>query len=110
MLDAGQCKAASTKFRLYVTPAKKGAFAETLAAAKSVEEVDAALASIKTKLGKKKTPPASAAKVQALLDAPDDHRHGLFGNFELEADADDPLESIRDRLRPSIAEAHTMLR
>lgn len=106
MLDAGQCKAASTKFRLYVTPAKKGAFAEALAAAKSVEEVDAALASIKTKLGKKKTPPASAAKVQALLDAPHDHRHGLFGNFELEADANDPLESIRDRLRPSIAEAH----
>lgn len=104
MLDAGQCAAASSTFRLYVTPAKKGAFAEALAAAKSGEQVDAALAVIKTKLGKKKSPPATAPKVQALLDAPDEHRHGLFGNFELEADADDPLENIRDLLRPSVAE------
>lgn len=106
MLDAHQCKAASTRFRLYVTPAKKGAFAEALAAAKSDAEVEAALAVIKTKLEKKKTPPASAAKIKALLDAPEDHRHGLFRSFELEADADDPLESIRDRLRPSVAEGH----
>lgn len=106
MLDAGQCQAASATFRLYVTPAKKGAFAEALSAAASDEEIDAALAVIKAKLHKKKTPPASAAKVLALLDAPEEHRHGLFGSFELEADADDPLESIRDRLRPSIAEAH----
>ena len=106
MLDAGQCVSASSTFRLYVTPAKKGTFAEALAAAKSDEEVDAALAAIKTKLGKKKSPPATTPKVQAILDAPDDHRHGLFRNFELEADADDPLESIRELLRPSIAEGH----
>lgn len=106
MLDAGQCDAASTTFRLYVTPAKSGAFAEALAAAKTDQEVDAALAVIKTKLGKKKTPPAAAPKVQALLEAPDDLRHGLFRNFELEADANDPLEIIRDRLRPSVAECH----
>ena len=106
MLNTGQCKAASSTFRLYVTPAKKGAFAEALAAAKSDEDVDAALAVIKTKLDKKKPPPASAAKVKALLDEPDEHRHALFGNFELESDTDDPLESIRDRLRPSIADAN----
>jgi hypothetical protein len=106
MLHAGQCDATCTKFRLYVTPAKKGAFAEALSAAKSNEEIEAALAVIKTKLGKKKTPPASAAKVKALLDAAEGDRHGLVGNFELEADANDPLESIRDRLRPSVAEAH----
>ncbi len=70
MLDAGQCDAASTTFRLYVTPAKSGAFAEALAAAKTDQEVDAALAVIKTKLGKKKTPPAVAPKVQALLELP----------------------------------------
>jgi hypothetical protein len=106
MLDAGQCEATSTKFRLYVTPAKKGAFAEALAAAKSGADVEAVLTIIKTKLDKKKTPPASADKIKTLLDLPEGDRHGLFGNFELEANANDPLESIRDRLRPSVAEAH----
>lgn len=106
MLDAGQCDATSTRFRLYVTPAKKGAFAEALSAAKSHEEVEAALHVIKTKLDKKKNPPASAAKVNALLDAREGDRHGLVRNFELEADANDPLETIRDRLRPSVAEAN----
>ncbi|WP_372088439.1 hypothetical protein P7L79_05200 (plasmid) [Tistrella mobilis] len=106
MLDTDQCKADSTRFRLYVTPAKKGAFAEALAAAKSGAEIEAQLSAIETKLEKKKKPPTCAAKVKALLDAREDHRHGLIRNFELEADADDPLESIRDLLRPTVAEGH----
>lgn len=106
MLDAGHCQPGSAVFRLYVTPAKQGAFVEALAAAKSPEEVDSVLATIKTKLEKKKSPPACASRVQALLDAPDDHRRALIGNFELETNADDPLECIRNKLRPSIADAH----
>ena len=106
MLEVGQCQPGSTHFRIYVTPAKEGNFAEALAAAKTAEEVDAALATIKAKLGKKKAPPACTAKVQALLDAPADRQHALIGNFELEANASDPLESIREILRPTIAESH----
>lgn len=106
MLDAGQCLPASTTFRLYVTPAKKGRFAEALAEADSGEKVDAVLAEIKAKLDRKKTLPSCAAKVLALLCAPEEQRHSLFENFKLQADADDPLETIRDLLRPSIAEAH----
>lgn len=106
MFVEGQCEAAKTRFRLYVTPAKRGAFAEALAAAKSKEQIEGVLATIKTKLDKKKAPPASAAQVEALLDAPESLRLQLFGNFELEADADDPLESIRDRLRPAVADSH----
>lgn len=106
MLNVGQCQATSSTFRLYVTPSKQGGFAEALAAAKSDEEVDTVLAVIETKLNKRKSPPACAAKVRALLDEPDEHRHSLFRNFELEADTNDPLENIRDCLRPSIAEAN----
>ena len=106
MLEAGQCQPGSTHFRIYVTPAKTGAFAEMLAGAENAEEVDAALAAIKSKLGKKKALPACAAKVQALLDAPADRQHTLIEHFELEANAADPLESIRQILRPAIAESH----
>ncbi len=62
MLEAGQCQVASTTFRLYVTPAKNGSFAEALSAAVSNEEVDGVLADIKSRLDKKKNPPACAAK------------------------------------------------
>ena len=106
MLDLGQCQPALTRFRIYVTPAKDGAFAEALAAAKTAEEVNAALATIKAKLEKKRDPPACATKVQALLEAPADRQHVLIGNFELEANAADPLESIRAILRPAISESH----
>lgn len=106
MLDAGQCQPESTRFRIYVTPAKEGTLVEALAAATTTEEVDAALATIKVKLGKKKALPACAAKVQALLDAPAHRQHALIKNFELEANAVDPLESIRAVLRPAIAEGH----
>ena len=106
MLKAGECRARTTCFRIYVTPAKKGAFAEKLSLAKSPEDIDVALGAIKTKLGKLKAVPSCAAHLQALFDAPDEHRYGLIGNFELEANAADPLDSIRDALRPAIAEGH----
>lgn len=106
MLNAAECQADTTRFRIFVTPAKKGAFAETLAAAKSGEDIAAALAAIKLKLGKLKSAPVCAVHLQALLDATVEHQHGLVGNFELEAHVSDPLDSIRDVLRPSIAEAH----
>jgi hypothetical protein len=106
MLKAGECQVANTRFRIYVTPTKKGVFAQALADAKSAEEVDAILSVIKLKLGKSKAPPACAANLQALLDTPPDQQHGLIRNFELEADAADPLDSIRDALRPAIAEGH----
>lgn len=106
MLKAGECLATTTRFRIYVTPAKKGAFAEKLTAAKRPEEIDAALGAIKAKLEKLKAPPVCATHLRALLDAPTDLQHGLIGSFELEADASDPLDSIRDALRPAIAEGH----
>lgn len=106
MLNAGQCQPGSTRFRIYVTPAKEGTFAEALATAVTADDVDAVLATIKTKLGKKKAPPACAAKIQALLDAPAERQHALIGNFELEANAANPLESIKAVLRPTIAESH----
>lgn len=106
MLNNGECRVSTTRFRIYVTPAKKGAFAEALAVAKNAEEIDAALGAIKRKLGKLKTPPACAAHLQALLDATTDQQRGLVGNFELDASASDPLDSIRHVLRPAIAEGH----
>jgi hypothetical protein len=106
MLDLGHCQPGPTRFRIYVTPAKEGTFAEALAAAKTAEDVAAVLATIKAKLGKKKVPPACAAKVQALLEAPADRQHALIRNFELEANAADPLESIKAILQPAIADSH----
>ncbi|WP_294131726.1 ABC-three component system protein [Sphingobium sp.] len=106
MLEAKECKAEATRFRLYVTPAKKGAFAEALAGAANADDVEAVLTMIRAKLAKQKTPPACAAHLQPFLDAPKGQLAAIVGHFELEANASDPLDAIRAVLLPTIAEEH----
>jgi hypothetical protein len=104
MVDAGECLAQTTRFRIYVVPAKKGAFAEAISAASDPTEVEAALEAIRTKLDKLKVAPACANNLKSLLDAAIDQRTSIILNFDLEADSSDPLEAIRAVLRPSIDE------
>lgn len=106
MLEAKKCNADTTRFRLYVSPAKKGAYAEALAEAVSAEDVEAVLAAIRAKLAKMKVAPACAAYLQPFLDAPKEQQTAIVAHFELEADASDALSAIRTVLLPSIAEEH----
>jgi hypothetical protein len=104
MLEAKECQINTTRFRLYVTPAKTGKFVAALAAAKTDEDVANVLESIRIKLAKLKTPPACVIYLQQLLDAPKEKQEAIVVNFELEVGSSDPLDSIRDLLRPGIAE------
>jgi hypothetical protein len=106
MLEANECQAGATRFRIYVTPQKKGAFASALAGASTPEDVRAVLATIRTRLTKQRASPACACYLQPLLDAPEDEQVAIVGCFELDAEARDPLDAIRALLRPTVDEAH----
>lgn len=109
MLESNEGKANATRFRLYVTPAKKGAFAAALAGAKTAEDVEAVLTTVRAKLAKQKTAPACTIYLQPFLDASKERQANIIAHFELEADASDPLDTIRALLLPTIAEVHVDL-
>jgi len=104
MLTAKEIDPSLTRYRIYVTPLKKGAFAEAMATAQDADTVESVLKTIRTKLGKLKAAPACAAHLQPFLDAPKERQIAIIGRFELEATAADPLDAIRAVLQPAIAE------
>lgn len=104
MIVAGEIDPSRTKFRLYVTPEKKGDFAQALAAASDVPTIEAALKVIKTKLTKLKSIPGCAEYLGPFLDAPSEHQIAIVGGFELETEGHDPIDVIRDALSPTISE------
>jgi hypothetical protein len=106
MLKANECKAGATRFRIYVTPAKKGTFATALAGASTPEDVKAVLATIRTKLAKQRTLPACTLYLQPFLDALEDQQAAIVAHFELEADAPDPIDAIRALLLPTVPESY----
>ncbi|MEO7680258.1 MAG: ABC-three component system protein [Sphingomonas sp.] len=106
MLEADEIAREKTRFRLYVTPKRGGAFAAALAAASTQDEVGAILEVIRSKLAKKKEPPACIGFLQPLLDASIEDQTEIIVNFELESDDFDPLDTIRALLRPTVLETH----
>ena len=104
MLIAGEIKPSLTYYRLYVTPQKKGTFAEAMAAASDGDAVATLLKTIRTKLSKLKALPGCVAHLQPFLDAPADQQVAIISRFQLETDGTDPLDAIRAVLLPTIAE------
>lgn len=104
MLIAGEIKPSLTYYRLYVTPQKKGTFAEAMAAASDGDAVATLLKTIRIKLSKLKALPGCVAHLQPFLDAPADQQVAIISRFELETDGTDPLDAIRAVLLPTIAE------
>lgn len=106
MLEAGDCEPGGTRFRIYVTPAKTGAFAAALASASTAEDVTAVLETIRTKFARRKSPPACTPHLEPFLESPVHHQVAIVTRFELEATASDPLEAIRTLLLPTIPEEY----
>ena len=104
MLVAGEVDPQGTDYRLYVTPRKKGDFAEAMSRARDIDEAEEVLADIRRKMARLKVPPGCAERLQPFLDAPCDQRNTIVSRFALESDGSDPLEAIRDVLRPSISD------
>lgn len=106
MLQSGAIKANITEYRLYVAPPKAGAFVEALTAASDATAAKAVIANIRSKLEKLRKDPACLDKLQFLLDAAEEEQTAIITRFALEPSAADPLEAIRDILRPSVADIH----
>lgn len=106
MLQSGVIKANTAEFRLYVAPPKAGAFVEALTAASDATAAKAVIANIRSKLAKLRKDPACLDKLQFLLDATEEQQTAIITRFALEPSAADPLEAIRDILRPSVADIH----
>jgi hypothetical protein len=105
MIVAQDVDPARTYYRLYVTPQKKGDFAQVLSAAADAAAVEAALKIVRTKLAKLKAAPSCMEHLQPFLDAPPEQQIAIIGRFELETDGSDPLDVIRDILSPAISES-----
>lgn len=103
MIVANEVDAGLTDYRLYVTPQKKGDFAQALSAAADAAAVDATLSVIRAKLAKLKTVPGCAEHLQPFLDAPREQQIAIISRFQLESEAD-PLDAIRAVLSPVISE------
>ncbi len=104
MLVAEEIDPGATLYRLFVTPQKKGAFAEALSAVVGDDAAVAALDLVRAKLAKLKAVPGCAAHLQPFLDAPLEQQIAIVSRFELESNGTDPLDAIRAILRPAIAE------
>lgn len=101
-IEAGKIDITCSKFRLYVSPSKKGKFASLLSNAVSPDQVEHVIQQIKTDLDKKAKPPVMQPMVERLLAATTDVRFALVSNLTIESDDDDPTQSIKDQLQFSV--------
>ncbi len=92
-------------FRLYVTPPKVGKLSAAMHAAADAKAVEALVKEVKDKLKKKANDPKCIAYVQKFLGATDALRLAVIGKTTVFATDADPLEPLRELLRPTIPEA-----
>jgi hypothetical protein len=107
-LDAVEMKkvdAAKTAFQLYVTPAKSGKLSAAIHAAADEKAVEALIKQVKDKLTAKADSPKCIAHVQKFLDATDALRLTVVCKTTVVATDADPLEPLRELLRPTVPEA-----
>lgn len=104
MLCSKEVDPLKTSYRIYVTPAKKGKFAEAMAAAQDTSSAELVLQEIRTKFGRLKNPPACALHLEHFFASPKANQVAIITHFDLDAAAHNPLDSIRTALMPGIAE------
>jgi hypothetical protein len=107
-LDAAETQkvdGAQTSFQLYVTPPKPGKLSMAIHAATDAKAVEALVKLVRDKLQKKVPPPKCIAHVQRFLNAQDALRLAVIGRATVSAADLDPLEPIRQLLRPTVPEA-----
>lgn len=92
-------------FQLYVTPPKPGKLSTAIHAAADSKDVEALVKQLKDKLKKKAVPPKCIAHIQKFLDATEALRLAVIGKTTVIASDADPLEPLRELLRPTVPEA-----
>ncbi|MFT3811742.1 MAG: hypothetical protein QM740_00005, partial [Acidovorax sp.] len=96
---------AKTSFQLYVTPPKPGKLSAAMHAAADAKAVESLVKQVRDKLKKRADPPKCIAYVQKFLDATDALRLAVVGKTTVFATDADPLEPLRELLRPTVPEA-----
>jgi hypothetical protein len=96
---------ANTSFQLYVTPPKSGKLSASMHDAADAKAVEALVKQVRDKLKRKGDPPKCIDNVQKFLDATEALRLAVVGKTTVFASDADPLEPLRDLLRPTVPEA-----
>jgi len=94
-----------TSFQLYVTPPKIGKLSAAIHAATNAEEVEAFTKQVQDKLKKRVTAPRCVGNVQKFLEATDALRLAVVSKTTVVAADTDPVEPLRELLRPTVPEA-----
>lgn len=95
---------ARTSFQLYVTPSKHGKLSMAIHSAVDAKAVAALVKQVEDKLKKKANSPICIEHVQKFINATDALRLAVVGKTTVLATDDDPLEPLRELLRPTIPE------
>jgi len=96
---------AKTAFQLYVTPSKRGTLSAAMHAAADMSAVDALVKQVNAKLAKKAESPGCMQYVQKFLVATDAIRIAVVSKASVVSTDDDPVEPLRNLLRPTVPEA-----
>lgn len=94
-----------TSFQLYVTPSKSGKLSVAMHTATDAKAIEALVKQVNDKLKKKTKSPKCIAHIQKFFNTSDALRLAVIGKTTVLANDDDPLEPLRELLRPTIPEA-----
>ncbi|MDE0925034.1 ABC-three component system protein [Aurantimonas coralicida] len=102
-IAAGEVDPGNSRFQLYVTPVKAGAFATTLNDAKTDADVEALVAKLIKAHGRLRTQPACEAHIQTFLAASASHRNALVKKLTVASVDADPVDPIRAIFKPTVS-------
>lgn len=105
MIELGAIDAASTSFRLYVTPKRSGKFVQLLNDAATDSAADKAIAHIEKQAKKLKTPPAAYQYLKKLFELDVSIRRLLIKRFSFESGHNDPIDALRALISVTVADA-----
>lgn len=103
-LKLGLYQVEKAEFCLYVSPVRRGRFAQFLSEATTREQVEAATSKIRNSLNRLRTSPACISFLQRFLDVTTDERFAIISRFKIISVDADPVEPIRALLKPTVAQ------
>lgn len=104
MVETQGIDESKTSFQLYVTPSKLGKLSAAIHTAVDATAVEALVKQVRDKLKKRAKAPECIAHVQRFLDTTDALRLAVVGKTSVVATDADPLEPLRELLRPTVPE------
>jgi hypothetical protein len=92
----------TSAFRLYVTPERKGAWAQAMSEAATAADVGSLVKMIAKKRAGLQAPKSCEKHLQIFLGASEHHRAAVVLNFTLDNQDADPLDPLRKLVTPTV--------